>query len=936
MPEGITSLPSYCFYYCRSLTSITLPEGITSIGGNCFERCYSLTNITLPEGITSLGKDVFYACSKLTNIILPSTLKSIGDNALSPVKQIACQATTPPSCGTGCIASDCVLYVPKGTLDIYKNTSPWNEAGTILEGIPVSSLSLPKEFTMVKTESKTLEYTVYPEHADCETLDWLSDNPAVATVNNGLVTGVGVGTANIIAMTTDGSNLSDTCKVTVNRETVSICFRNISLQKGSKYEELTVTVLPEDYDHKNLVWTTSGNGVASVDANGIVTANKPGIDTVRCALDYDKDIYSECLVVVYDENVVYSAGYYYILNDEDSNDRWATLTSIYGGKNTSLDAKDVAQYYFGIIRIPEFIYYDGNKKYTVRKVGSYAFNGQTDVESIYIPRTVTEIEHHAAVKAEALNLVDVADESMLETIGNSAFYGCTALATVAWNGNSNLKTIQDYAFYKCSSLNNFDMPNTTLSVGNSAFRYNESLTEINLSTSLDNIDEYAFADCSFSRVTLPEHLQGLGSAAFENNSKLESVTFRTDIETMTIGNNAFNQCPILNKVYISNMKSFAQTNFSNAKANPANTSQHIYNADGAEITKVVLPKGTKYVNNNAFNGCAYIESIEVPSTMDHVNDDIFVGCSSLKDVYCYATEVPEFIGVNDPSTMSDVFKQATLHVVYGSESAYKADDWWGRFYQVKGCDNPYPEDVKVTSITISHEDVTLKPDDTVQLETTVYPTNAYNKKVLWSSSDEAVATVTDEGLVQAIAEGETDITAEAADGSGIKAVCHVKVEKEQTPIVKIQFEESPVTIGIGETKTMKVVFNPENATNKQLTWTSAKPSVVTVDQDGNIMGVSEGKSIVSAKTTDGSNLTINCIVTVTKTTGIGQTTVGDVKLVVDKRHLSVEGLADGDAIKVVNVLGFTVYEGTEHEVDLNAAGIYIVKAKGKKTKVAVK
>lgn len=101
---------------------------------------------------------------------------------------------------------------------------------------------------------------------------------------------------------------------------------------------------------------------------------------------------------------------------------------------------------------------------------------------------------------------------------------------------------------------------------------------------------------------------------------------------------------------------------------------------------VILPNGTQYVNNNAFNGCTYIKSVDMPSSIDHINDDIFVGCDSLKAVYCHAEEVPLFIGVNDPSTMNDVFNRATLYVPYGYEMDYKSNDWWGRFYQVKGFD----------------------------------------------------------------------------------------------------------------------------------------------------------------------------------------------------------------------------------------------------------
>ena len=849
--------------------------------------------------------------------------------------------------------------------------------------LKVSQIEMPKEISLLHTLSKQIEVNIAPELADNKTLKWTSDNEDVATVTQeGVVKGLKVGKANITVMATDGSGVSATCKVTVKPVVIDLSTKTINLRKGESYAEQIVNVLPENYDHNEVVWTSADNSIASINSEGVITAVKPGITTIKYSLGNDSGITAECKVIVYDENVVYVGGIYYIIDKQKSE---ATVTSIYGGKNTSLDAEQVAQCYSGTINIPESIIYEGSK-YTVTKMGSYAFDCQNDLQSIYIPRTVKEVEPYAAIKAEKLNRVNVADESQLEnigeqafkmciglkrfvfdgtslqfnTIGNAAFNGCTALEKVLWNGKSELKTIKDYAFFKCTSLNNFDMPNTTLSVGNSSFRYNASLTDIHLSTSLNYIDEYAFGECGFSHITLPEslaniqagafinnehlqeitlpeRLQGLGSAAFENNSALESVTFHTALETMTIGNNAFNLCPVLSKVFITNMKSFAQTNFNNAKANPANTSQHIYNADGEEIINVVLPKGTKYINNNAFNGCAYMQSIKMPATMDHINDDIFVGCSALKDVYCYAEEVPEFIGVNDPSAMNDVFANATLHVVYGHEQAYKADAWWKRFSNVEGCDAP--SDDEVTSVVLNQTELTMKPDDTIQLTATVYPANAANKKLIWTSSNDDVAMVTDEGFVLAMAEGEADITATSAENSSIKAVCHIKVENEKEPVVTIvgiKFEESPVTISMGDTKKLNVIFNPVDATNKQLEWKSTKTSVVDVDQEGNIIGVSEGKAIITAKTTDGSNLTINCVVTVVPATGINDITIGNVKLIVENRRLKVEGIAENDIIQVVDYAGSTVYRGTDHEVYLNTSGVYIVKVKGKTMKILVK
>lgn len=356
------------------------------------------------------------------------------------------------------------------------------------------------------------------------------------------------------------------------------------------------------------------------------------------------------------------------------------------------------------------------------------------------------------------------------------------------------------------------MPNSVLSVGNYSFRYYSGLADVSLSSTLSIIYEYAFGECGFSHIILPESL----------------------------------------------------------------------------VSK----------------------SLSMPKTIDHINDNIIYGCSALKDVYCYVEDVPAFIGTHDPADMDDVFKSATLHVLYGKESAYKADSWWGRFANVERCDEPQVEPVKVSSITISQTSTTLKVDDTIQLTATAYPTDAANRKIKWSSSNEDVAMVTDEGFVLAMAEGTSDITAEATDGSGVKAICQVKVEKKQGSAVIItllEFESSAVTIEQGKPVQLLVKYYPENATNKQLNWTSAKPSVATVDENGVVTGVGEGKTIISAKTTDGSNLTINCVVTVVPATGIGNISIGDVKLLVKNRHLQVIGLADNERIKVVNAIGFIVY-----------------------------
>ncbi len=83
IPDSVTSLGDYCFEGCDSLTSITLPDSVTSLGIQCFYGCSSLTSITIPDSVTSLGIQCFYGCSSLTSITLPDRVTSLGNGCFS-------------------------------------------------------------------------------------------------------------------------------------------------------------------------------------------------------------------------------------------------------------------------------------------------------------------------------------------------------------------------------------------------------------------------------------------------------------------------------------------------------------------------------------------------------------------------------------------------------------------------------------------------------------------------------------------------------------------------------------------------------------------------------------------------------------------------------------------------------------------------------------
>ena len=81
IPDSVTSIGDYAFYYCTSLTSITIPDSVTSIDYGAFYGCKSLTSITIPDSVTSIGSSAFRFCTSLTSVTIGNGVTSIGNYA---------------------------------------------------------------------------------------------------------------------------------------------------------------------------------------------------------------------------------------------------------------------------------------------------------------------------------------------------------------------------------------------------------------------------------------------------------------------------------------------------------------------------------------------------------------------------------------------------------------------------------------------------------------------------------------------------------------------------------------------------------------------------------------------------------------------------------------------------------------------------------------
>ena len=155
----------------------------------------------------------------------------------------------------------------------------------------------------------------------------------------------------------------------------------------------------------------------------------------------------------------------------------------------------------------------------------------------------------------------------------------------------------------------------------------------------------------------------------------------------------------------------------------------------------------------------------------------------------------------------------------------------------------FAKTIAVTGISMSEDCLFLTKGQSYTLKATVVPDNATNKTVQWTTSDASVATVDQNGTVNAISSGNATITASAGDKS---ATCAVSVI---IPVTSITLNKTSLTLEKGSYEVLTATVSPQDATNKEVKWTSSDASVASVD-NGVVTAHKAGDATITASVAD--------------------------------------------------------------------------------------
>lgn len=374
---------------------------------------------------------------------------------------------------------------------------------TVLQSIEQILLNY-RSYGLMNGGTVQLTATVLPEDAIDKSIQWTSDDESVAVVSDaGVVTGVGYGTATISCISVIDNECSATCTITVEEKMISLSLdrTEVSLVEGQQIQ-LKATTNPSVEKTKGVYWMSSDSNIAKVNADGMVTAMKPGGPvTVQCIAKDGSGILASCQVKVISQEEADTQNPGGADQNTDSTDQNSNGDTSGNGaiddfqsesdtdnasdllkKQYNINKDGTVQFVEGnttslVVTIPSKVVING-VSYKVTSIAANAFKDNKRITKVIIGSNVKSIGKNAFRGCG--NLTNVTIGKNVKTIGANAFYNCKKLESVSIG--KNVTTIDDKAFYQCSKLSKLVIPSKVNRVGKQAFYKCKSLKSITIKT----------------------------------------------------------------------------------------------------------------------------------------------------------------------------------------------------------------------------------------------------------------------------------------------------------------------------------------------------------------------------------------------------------------------------------------------------------------------
>ena len=257
---------------------------------------------------------------------------------------------------------------------------------------------------------------------------------------------------------------------------------------------------------------------------------------------------------------------------------------------------------------------------SVTSIGDRAFEDCSSLKYISIPKSVIGLNGNPFAewngKLECLSPNFVYEDDILFNKDKSRIISFRNQNIRSYVIPSSVTSIGDYAFWYCDSLSEIVIPSSVTSIGDYAFSDCCSLSEIVIPSSVTSIGDSAFSWCrSLSEIVIPSSVTSIGDSAFSHCYSLSEIVILSSVTS--IGDNAFYGCDSLSEIVIpSSVTSICDSAFS----------------DCCSLSEIVIPSSVTSIGDNAFYGCDSLSEIVIPSSVTSIGNSAFRGCRSLSEI----------------------------------------------------------------------------------------------------------------------------------------------------------------------------------------------------------------------------------------------------------------------------------------------------------------